>query len=123
ETLEREFPLIEPISIDYAVMEHYKDVLVTEAPFSWDDVGSWQAISRIHEADEQGNTVFGKHAGIRTSGCTVRGNEKHLIATLGMSDCIIVHTPDATLVANKQDEEAIRQLVDLIREQGLEAYL
>ena len=49
--------------------------------------------------------------------------DDHLIVTLGVSDLIVVHTPDATLVANKHDEEAIRELVKLIAERGWQQYL
>lgn len=122
-TLEREFAAIRSVSIDYAVMEHVRNVLVIEAPFRWDDVGSWQAIGRLHGQDAEGNTSQGTHVALRTSGCVVRSDDTHLVATLGVRDLIVVHTPDATLVANKHDEEAIRQLVALIRERGLEQFL
>src|SRR5262249_47198588 len=108
---------------DYAVMEHAKDVLVIEAPFNWDDVGSWQSISRLQPSDEHQNTISGRHLGIRTSGSIIRSSADHLVVTLGMQDCIVVHTPDATLVANKHDEEAIRQIVKLIEERGWQEYL
>ncbi len=121
--LAREFGAIKGLSIDYAVMEQAQDVLVVEAPFSWDDVGSWQAIARLEGVDAQGNTVVGRHVGLRTAGTIVRGTEDHLITTLGVSDLIIVHTPDATLVANKHDEESIRQLVKLIAEHRWQQYL
>ncbi len=119
----REFAAIQGLSIDYAVMEHASDVLVVEAPFAWDDVGSWQAIARLQGTDGQGNTICGKHLGLHTRGTIVRGPDDHLIVTLGISDCIVVHTPDATLVANKHDEESIRELVKLIAERGWQQYL
>jgi mannose-1-phosphate guanylyltransferase len=123
EVLKREFTAIKGVSIDYAVMEHARDVLVIEAPFAWDDVGSWQAIARLQGTDSEGNTILAKHLGLRTSGTIVRGPEDHLIVTMGLSDCIVVHTPDATLVANKHDEESIRQLVQMIAERGWHEYL
>jgi mannose-1-phosphate guanylyltransferase len=46
-----------------------------------------------------------------------------LVATIGLSDCVVVHTPDATLVARKDDEEGIRKLVQLLRESGYERFL
>jgi mannose-1-phosphate guanylyltransferase len=119
----REFAAIQGVSIDYAVMEHASDVLVVEAPFAWDDVGSWQSIARLQGVDGQGNTISGKHLGLHTHGTIVRGPDDHLIVTLGISDCIVVHTPDATLVANKHDEESIRELVKLIAERGWQKYL
>ncbi len=123
EILTREFTAIKGVSIDYAVMEHARDVLVIEAPFAWDDVGSWQAISRLQGTDAEGNTISANHLGLRTSGTIVRGPDNHLIVTLGLADCIVVHTPDATLVANKHDEESIRELVKLIAERGWQEYL
>ena len=123
EVLQREFTAIEPVSIDYAVMEHHRNTLVIEAPFSWDDVGSWQALSRLSGTDDQGNTINGRHVGHQAQGCIVRTDDSHLVATLGVRDLIVVHTPDATLVANKHDEESIRALVELIRERGWEEYL
>ncbi|HEX7446926.1 MAG TPA: mannose-1-phosphate guanylyltransferase [Pirellulales bacterium] len=121
--LQREFAAIRGVSIDYAVMEHARDVVVIEAPFTWDDVGSWQALARLHGADENGNTILGKHLGVNTSGTIVRGPDDHLIVTLGLRDCVIVHTPEATLVANKHDEESIRQVVKLLQEKGWREYL
>lgn len=121
--LEREFAAIRPISIDYAVMERARDVVVMEAPFEWDDVGSWQAIGRLSPADAEGNTIQGRHLGLNTQGTIVRTADDHLVVTLGLTDCIVVHTPDATLVANKHDEEAIRQLVKLIDQRGWQEYL
>ena len=120
---EREFSSIRGVSIDYAVMEHAKNVLVLEADFAWDDVGSWQAIARLRGSDSDGNTVAAKHIGISTEGSIIRGPDDHLIVTMGMRDCLVVHTPDATLVANKQDEESIRQIVKLLEERGWREYL
>lgn len=121
--LAEEFAAIKGISIDYAVMEHASDVAVIEAPFRWDDVGSWQSIARLRGSDAEGNTIVAKHLGLDTQGSIVRGPDNHLIVTLGLKDVIIVHTPDATLVANKHDEESIRQLTKLMEERGLKGYL
>ncbi|MCA9101022.1 MAG: mannose-1-phosphate guanylyltransferase [Pirellulales bacterium] len=118
-----EFEAIKPISIDYAVMEQASDVAVIEAPFEWDDVGSWRSIARLRGSDDDGNTVSGRHVGVRTTGCIIRSSGDHLIATMGLEDCIVVHTPRATLVANKNDEESVRQLVKEIERQGLGEYL
>jgi mannose-1-phosphate guanylyltransferase len=119
----REFAAIRGVSIDYAVMEKASNVAVIEAPFDWDDVGSWQAIARLQGADAEGNTICGKHLGVNTSGTIIRTDDDHLIVTLGLKDCIIVHTPDATLVANRRDEESVRKIVKLLEEQGWNEYL
>ncbi|MEL6108388.1 MAG: sugar phosphate nucleotidyltransferase, partial [Planctomycetota bacterium] len=117
-TLEREFCAIEGTSIDYAVMESYPNVLVIEAPFSWDDVGSWQSLSRLHAADADGNTVVGNHVGIDTSGSIVFGSANHTVVTIGVEDLIVVQTEDATLVAPKAAEERVREAVSRLKELG-----
>ena len=124
EVFQREFAAIDGKSIDYAIMEHYDDVVVIEAPFSWDDLGSWQSLSRLRESDASGNTVaHDKYLGIDTTGSIIRGEDDHLIVTVGLSDCIVVHTPNATLVANRNQEEAVRKVVQLLNEKGWDEYL
>ncbi len=118
-----EFAAIKPISIDYAVMEHATDVAVIEAPFEWDDLGGWQSLARLAGTDENGNTVIGRHIAIGTNGTIVRSSEDHLVVTLGLKDMLVVHTPKATLVANKHDEEQIRKVVKQLEELGWQEYL
>lgn len=121
--LEVEFPQMTSISIDHGVLEKARDVVVLEAPFEWDDVGSWLALQRLLGVDEQGNTVSGLYYGLETRGCVIRTAEDHLVATLGVEDLIIVHTPDATLVASKSNENSIRELVAELERRGLTQYL
>ena len=118
--LAREFALIEPISIDLGVMEFVSDVVVIEAPFDWDDVGSWRALERLHASDADGNVVdAARYLGIGTSGSIIRaGDEKHVVVTVGVKDLIIIVTPDATLVADKNNEESIRQVTKELERRG-----
>jgi mannose-1-phosphate guanylyltransferase len=118
ELLEREFGAIEPVSIDYAVMEHATNVAVVEVPFEWDDLGGWRSLSRRLGVDDNDNTIVGPHLGVDTTGTIVRTADAHLVVTLGLHNMIVVHTPDVTLVASKQDEEAIRQIVKQLEERG-----
>lgn len=123
-TLEEEFPKMNSISIDHAILENADNIAVLDVPFSWDDLGSWQSLHRLLGEDENGNTLEGQHIGIDINGCIVRNTEEsHLVATMGLENCIVVHTPDATLVASKDDENAIKKLVDKIRELGYERFL
>ena len=123
ETFTREFTAIEGISVDYAVMEHATDVAVIEAPYDWDDLGGWQSLARLQGTDDSGNTIVGKHLGFNTNGTIVRTDDEHLVVTLGLKDCIVVHTPNATLVANKNDEESIRKVVKELEIRSWSEYL
>ncbi len=120
---DREFTAIKGISIDYAVMEQATDVAVIEAPFEWDDLGGWQSLARLAGTDVLGNTIVGRHLGLHTKGTIVRTNDEHLVVTLGLEDMIVVHTPNATLVASKHDEEQIRQVVKDLESRGWTEYL
>lgn len=123
DTLQREFTAIKGTSIDYAVMERYDNVKVVEAPFQWDDLGNWTALPRQRGTDDDGNTIDAKHLGISTTNSIVRSDDDHLIVTVGMEDCIVVRTPDATLIANRKDEAAIKQVVKELGEKGWDEYL
>jgi len=123
EVLEREFAAIDGKSIDYAVMERADDVVVIEAPYEWDDVGGWRSLARLRGKDDSGNTMVGRTLALDTSDSIIRTTGDHLVVTLGMQDAIVVHTPDATLVADKESEAQIRQVVKMLGEKGWEEYL
>jgi mannose-1-phosphate guanylyltransferase len=123
ETFREHFEKIKGKSIDFAVMERYPKIAVIEAPFSWDDVGSWQAIARLIKPDGHGNAVDGPYLPIDSSGMIVRTDSEHLVVTIGMHDTIVVHTPDATLVAPKSEEERVREVVKQLTELGHRQYL
>lgn len=101
----------ERISIDYGVMEKARNVFVVEADYQWDDVGTWAAVAHHHPEDPAGNTVLGTHVGIDTDHSIIVGEKEHLIATLGVDDLIIVHTPDATLVAHRDRAGDVKKVV------------
>ena len=123
DVLAEEFPRMNSTSIDYAVLERASGVSVIEAPFLWDDVGSWLAVPRLAGEDSNGNTTDGNFVGIDTKNCIVRSQGDHLIATLGVDDLIIVHTEDATLIARKQDSERLKEVLAELKQQGQDTYL
>lgn len=104
------FQQLPKISIDYAVMEKSKNIMVAVGAFDWDDVGSWTALFSHFPNDRDGNCVKGKVVAFDTKGSLVLGNSK-LIATLGVRDLIIVQTDDATLVCHKNSAQHVKQLL------------
>src|SRR5690606_15573530 len=116
--LKRHFDAIRGKSIDFAVLERYGDIGVFEATFDCGDVGNWQSLARLRGTDTEGNTVVGKHLGIGTRGTIVRSDGGHLIVTVGLDDCIVVHTPDATLIARKDREEEVREVARRLKDLG-----
>ncbi len=122
-TFQREYEALHKISIDFAVMEHARDVLVAQAPFQWDDVGSWLALERMNPQDSDGNTVLANHLGLRTKDCVIAGNPEMLIATIGVNNLLVIQDGDAILVADKRDEGTVKKLVETLKDKNLEKYL
>ncbi len=125
--LAAEYPRIDRISIDFAAMEpaipRGTPVFAVEAPFRWDDVGSWLALERMNPQDAEHNTVLAQHCGEQTQGCIIVGDADKLIATAGVKDLIIIQDGDCILVADRGHEGSIKQLVAELRRRGLEKYL
>lgn len=121
--LERVYPGLPKLSIDYGVMEKAPNAVLVEAQFQWDDVGAWDSIARHHPADENGNHVLARHAGIDTRNCIIVGEDGHVVTTVGVENLIIVQTRDATLICDRRRAGHVKMLVDLLKAQGLEAHL
>jgi mannose-1-phosphate guanylyltransferase len=121
--LESEYERLERISIDFAVMERARQKLVVQAPYRWDDVGSWLALERMNPQDADGNTVLGQHCGLKTQGCVIVGDPEHLITTVGVNNLLIIQDGNATLIADRRDEGTVKQLVELLKKKGQEKYL
>jgi len=116
------FQKLESISIDYGVMEKAGNVVLVKADILWDDVGSWLAMERIHPKDDNGNVIIGKFEGIDSYNCIVI-NDGHLVATLGVSDLIVVTTPQATLICAKDTAQDVKKIVKKLADKKLEEYL
>lgn len=111
------YPKLMRISIDFAVMERAERVLVVELNCEWVDVGSWPALEAVLQADGDGNVSACSHAiHLGSRGNIVVSEDKHLIATIGVDDLVIVHSPNATLICTRRDAQAIKELVDNVRQ-------
>jgi len=122
--LERLYPNLMKISIDFAVMEHAEQVFVVEMNCQWVDVGSWPALESVIQPDENGNlTTASKVLHLGSKDNIVVTEDNHLIATIGVSDLVIVHSPDATLICKKRDVTSIKELVDEVKGRFGDEYL
>jgi mannose-1-phosphate guanylyltransferase len=119
----QEYEPLQRLSIDHAIMEGCAEGLVLQAPFRWDDVGSWQAVERFNPQDARGNTVLATHCGLETENCLIVGDPDRLIATAHVENLLIVQDGDAILVADRRDEGAIKRLVEHLKQSGWDRYL
>ena len=97
-------------SIDYAVMQPTRHAVVVPADMGWSDVGSWDSLWHISPKDEHGNALQGDVFAHGTHNSYVRA-ESRLVAVVGLSDVVVVETPDAVLVMHKDKAQDIKQAV------------
>ena len=105
------------ISIDYAVMERTGLAAVLPIDVGWSDVGSWSSLWEISPHDDAGNAVHGDALLEATRNCYV-SSEKSLVATIGVSDLVIVDTPDALLVADRARAQDVGKVVARLKDTG-----
>lgn len=115
------------ISIDYAVAEKIEpeNVVVIRGEFGWSDIGSWEQLYEQlgDQTDEQGNLVKGEWVGVDTNSSLIYGARRKLIATIGLSDMVVVDTDDALLICPKGRAQDVKRIVTLLEDKKLADYL
>jgi mannose-1-phosphate guanylyltransferase/mannose-6-phosphate isomerase len=111
----RSFERAPSISVDYAVMERTALAAVVPIDVGWSDVGSWSSLWELSPHDQDGNAVHGDAVLEATSNCYVL-SERSLVATMGVSNLVIVDTPDAVLVADRSKAQDVGRLVARLKE-------
>ncbi len=118
------YPTLQKISIDFAVMEKARKVMMVTLGCEWIDLGSWPSLEDVLDLDQQGNAIVAENHIIMDSFRNVIvSSGDHLMAVLGIDDCIIVHSPDATLVCKKSDNQRLKELVAAIERTYGKKYL
>lgn len=117
---------MESISFDYGIMENTKeDVFVIPSECGWSDVGSWESLYELRsaECDSAKNLSEGETLLIDCEKTFVSSQANRLVACLGLSDCLVVDTGDTVLVANLDQSQNIRKIVDRLKETRKDALL
>lgn len=109
---------LQKTSIDYGVLEGAAHVQCVRASFDWDDMGSFAAVARHCDLDQNGNAIQGDAVLLDTSATLVDNRAQGLVATIGVTDLIIVRTADAVLVARSEDAERVKEIVDKLESDG-----
>lgn len=124
QVVEETYPTLPKISIDYGVMEPAsrrpgadEGVAVVEMRVQWLDVGSWPALAETLEVDEADNAIDAPATALLNSDANIivsrnEADAEHLVALIGVSDMVVVHTPDCTLVCPKSEAQRVKELVD-----------
>nr|WP_269206800.1 mannose-1-phosphate guanylyltransferase [Clostridium botulinum] len=115
ETINQQYELIDGISVDFGIMQKTRKAYVIKSEFQWDDIGSFSAMGRFFES-YRGNSIKGKTFLEQSENCFIYGKEK-LIIGFGIKDLIVVDAGDVLLVMDKNRDQEIKHLVNLLKEQ------
>lgn len=105
-------------SIDYAVMEKYDQVALVPFKGQWSDVGSWNAVAQLTEADANQNRIKGQGIAHKTENTFIHAPNRPVVA-LGVTDLLIIDTADAVLIAHQEDAEKVKDVVAYLDAQGM----
>ena len=108
-------------SIDYALMEKSTKVAVVPCDIGWSDIGSWLALGDLQTPDENGNRIQGEAETHNTHNCTIHSQDR-MVGAVGVSDLVIIDTPDALLVANKTNAQDIKHIYTSLKLKGHDAH-
>jgi mannose-1-phosphate guanylyltransferase/mannose-6-phosphate isomerase len=122
--LPAEFAEVPDISIDYALMEPLSQkngISVVPCQLDWSDIGSWNALGAMIEADAKDNRVVGEVLLEDSQNVLVYGDSR-VIGGVGLKDLIIVDTPDALLIAHKDQAQAVKNLYNQLKQKSHQVY-
>ena len=120
--IDEEYRTLPSVSIDSGVMEKSNKAAVVPVSFSWSDVGSWGSLDEVAANDKAGNVVVGRVVDIDSQRSVVYG-DRRVVATIGLTDMVVVDTPDATLVCPKSRAQDVKKVVEILKQQGAPEHL
>jgi mannose-1-phosphate guanylyltransferase len=118
EAVRLRYPALPSISVDYGVMEKVSEVMVVPVDCGWSDVGSWQASWELGEKDANGNVVRADAVLCDAQGNVVSAPAGKVVALVGVSDLVVVDTPDALLVVPRDRAQDVKKAVDALTAAG-----
>ncbi len=118
DVLAHEYNALESVSLDYGIMEHAERVRVVPADIGWNDVGHWAALSDFADSDAQDNVVQGECVLVDAHRTTVHAEPGITVAAVGTSDLVVVATPDAVLVCDRERAQDVRKVVNALKARG-----
>ena len=120
--IDDEYRRLPSISIDNGVMEKSDKAAMVPVAFKCSDVGSWGSLDEVAAKDKGENVVVGRVVDIGSQRSVVYG-DRRVVATIGLTDMVVVDTPDATLVCPKSRAQDVKRIVDILKEQGAPEHL
>jgi mannose-1-phosphate guanylyltransferase len=120
--LEKIYPGLTSISVDYAVLEKSEAVYTVPAPFRWDDVGSLNSLHAYFPQDVRKNAVNGKFVALDSKENLIL-SDAGVVACLGVDSLVVIRSGDAVLVLPRERSEEVKRVLEELKSQGGEGFL
>jgi len=117
----KSFGAVPDNSIDYAVMEKCANAAVVPCSIGWSDIGSWAAVSDLCKPDGNGNRVEGEALLHDVDNCYFSSHDR-IIGAVGVENLIVIDTPDALLVVNRERAQDVRHIYAQLKARGHETH-
>lgn len=118
QAIEKAYSHCHPVSIDYGIMEHARNVFVLPCECGWSDLGTWSALYDVAEKDEQGNVVQGEPLLFETKNCLIRSDDKRLLVAQGLEGYLVAEYEDVVLICKREQTMRIKSFLEAARERG-----
>ncbi len=122
-TINKEFPKLKSIAIDYGIHEKLKKLLVIPCSLSWADIGHWRSVSEMSKKDRDGNTVAGESVLLDSSNNLLMSSSKKLITAVGVNNLVMIETDGVILLVHKDRAQDVRELIKQFKSNKLKNYL
>jgi len=106
---------MDPVSVDYAVLERTDDAYVVPVSFEWDDLGSWDAVERVLDPDANGNAALGDALSIDAARNVIASDDDTHVSVVGVDDLVVAAFDDRVLVVPKDEAQRVREVVEELR--------
>ena len=121
ELISEYFEVVPDDSIDYAVMEKTRNAAVTSCDIGWSDIGCWKALGDLSTPDSNNNRIQGVALVQDSTNCTIKGSDR-VIGAIGLNNLIIIDTPDALLIADKNHAQDVKKIYAQLKSQNHDAH-
>jgi mannose-1-phosphate guanylyltransferase/mannose-6-phosphate isomerase len=120
--IEAAYKKVPAVSIDNGVMEQSAKAAMIPVAFGWSDVGNWSSLEEVSPRDKAGNVVSGRVIDLDSTNSVLYA-DRRVVATIGLTDMVVVDTPDATLVCPKSRSQDVKKMVEILKQQGAPEHL
>jgi len=114
--LQKEYSQMDVVSLEYSIIENYKNIALLPTNIGWRDIGSWAVLKDCLSLPGQ-NFVKGNYIGIDSKNILVYGSQNRLVAGIGVKDLVVAVTDDIILICHKNSSQKVREIIEKLEKE------